>query len=215
MGIGSAPGVNLLDVFGIHGELHPEPVRTRHVQRQAISVSGHPARHVSRRHAAIDLVEGLPVDLEREMPETTEGTVDRLGCLVYRVVGELEKRERAAVGQPEERMAIRDVALKLGIEGAFAPGGDQGHPEDVFEEVSIGLLVANDEGGVMQPQRQLRKHCLGGATFRMVHHRLLSAAVVWREETMFPKGRQASFRAPSLTTARSVLYPGAVTREDQ
>src|SRR3989449_9375692 len=40
VGIGAANGVDLLDVLGIDGEFHPQPVGARRVERQAVSVVG-------------------------------------------------------------------------------------------------------------------------------------------------------------------------------
>src|SRR3989441_7401981 len=145
VGIGAANGVDLLDVLGIDGEFHPQPVGARRVERQAVSVVGLAAGDAGGVEPTVDVVEGLPVHLEGDVLEAADLGVDGLGSRVHLVVGELEEGQRAAVGQPEERVAVRDLALDLGVEDPLAPGRHQREPEDVFEEVPVGFVIANDE----------------------------------------------------------------------
>jgi hypothetical protein len=71
---------------------------------------------------------------------------EQLGVIVG--VGELEERQRRAVGQAEERVAVLpflapDVLL-------LAPGGHEGHAQDVLVEVAGPLLVGHDVGVVVE-----------------------------------------------------------------
>jgi hypothetical protein len=62
--------------------------------------------------------------------------------------------------------------------GALAPGRDQRHPENILEEFPIGLLVTDDEGVVMQPQRQSRPDPRVCSSFRSIHGPILHQKTV-------------------------------------
>src|SRR4030095_7811063 len=81
---------------------------------------------------------------------------------------ELEERQRAAVRQAEERVAVVDLALDLAVEAPLAPGRHQRKPQDVLEELPVRLVVADDEGVVMQSLWQ---------RWQMTHGRRLPAGL--------------------------------------
>jgi len=116
-----------------------------------------PARDACGRESTVDFVVGLAIDLERDVLEAPDLRVHGFAPLVHLVIGELEERQCAAVGQPEERVAVRDLALNLGVEDPLAPGRHQRQPENVLEELPVGLVIANDEGVMMESLRQLRQ----------------------------------------------------------
>src|SRR5262245_10198438 len=134
---------------------------------------GLPTRGLRGDQAPVDLVEGLPVDLEGDVLEASDLRVHRLGTLVHLRVGELEEGQGAAVTEPEEGVAIGDLALDVRVEDALAPGGDQGQPEHVLEKLAIRLLVAHDEGVVMQARWQVWEQGRSGAGVAVVHGRIL------------------------------------------
>src|SRR5216683_705957 len=74
---------------------------------------------------------------------------------VHLRVGELEERQRAAVGQAEEGMAELDLAVEVAAEGFLAPGRDQGDTEQILEKAAIGLVILDHIGVVMKAKRQL------------------------------------------------------------
>jgi hypothetical protein len=107
--------------------------------------------------------------------ETGRFGEERFGALVELLVSELKKRKRATIGKREEGMTVVDFALDVGIENALAPRCDQRHAEDVLEEVAIDLLVAHDEGMMVQPERQT----LQQGRIRMAAHGLASYPAIF------------------------------------
>src|SRR5262245_8950090 len=74
--VGAANGVDLLDVRRIDRELDAQPVGARRVERHAIAVIGLAVRDASGGEPSVDLVEGLPVDLEGDVLEAADLRVD-------------------------------------------------------------------------------------------------------------------------------------------
>src|SRR5262245_12641291 len=166
--VGVANRVDLLDVRRVDREFDAQPVGARRIERHAVAVIGLTARDAGGGEPSVDLVEGLPVDLEGDVLEAADLRIDGLRALVHLRVGELEERQRAAVGQAEERVAIVDLALDLGVEGPLAPGRHQRQPQDVLEELPVHLMVADDEGVVMKSLREI---------IQMTHGRRLPAGL--------------------------------------
>ena len=83
-----------------------------------------------RAEPAGDLVIALAGDLEGDVVAGLR--VGRLEPLVVLVLGVLEKRERAAVAEPEESMAKIDLALEHRIESPLAPRRHQRNPQHVL-----------------------------------------------------------------------------------
>ena len=65
------------------------------------------------------------------MPERGRGEIWIEEILVL-LVRELEERERAAVGEAEERVAVDALGAEQLV--GLGPGGEQREPEDVLEE---------------------------------------------------------------------------------
>ncbi len=80
-------------------------------------------------------------------------SISARGNIFHLEIGELEERQRAAVSQGEEGVAVRAFSAEEDIR--FGPGGDQGHADDVLVETSGGFLIVghkgDGEGGRVRP----------------------------------------------------------------
>jgi hypothetical protein len=111
------------------------------------------------------------VDVESDVAERAGGQFRaELGLVI--VMGELEERQRAAVGQPEEAVALGPhLAEQLLL---LAPGRDEREAEDVLVEMARRLEVFADIGGVVQAAGQL-----GGHRHSLPWRRRVPAAAIW------------------------------------
>ena len=68
-------------------------------------------------------------------------------------IGELEERQRAAVGEAEEGVAVGAPLAAQVLD--LAPRGDEREAEDVLVEVAGALLIGDDPRVVVHPGRQV------------------------------------------------------------
>src|SRR5205814_9390798 len=76
--------------------------------------------------------------------------------------GELEGGARAAVGKAETGVAALHFLAGVAADRLLAPGRDQRDAEQVFEKEAVRLVVLDDIGVVMQPQRRAWERRQGG-----------------------------------------------------
>ena len=92
----------------------------------------------------------LRVHVQRDVVERRERHLRPELLLVLRV-GELEERERAAVAEPEEAVAVGALGAEQHV--LLAPGREQRQPDDVLVELARRLEILRDVRVVVQPVR--------------------------------------------------------------
>src|SRR6185312_3700820 len=157
---------------------------TGEIERLAIAVIGDAVGKPMRLGARQKLVEARRRDFQRDMPPAAAGRQDRACRLVSVGIGELEEGEGAAIGQAEEGVAVIDLAREIRVKGPLAPGRDQRQAENVLEEMAVDLLVLDDEGMVVQPQRQLGEAFGFEIALQLVGHALPPSRRAWTNPSM-------------------------------
>src|SRR5580704_9588703 len=107
--VGLADRVDLGDVGRIAGEFEDHPVGRLRVNRFAVAVIGLAEFFACRVEPGLQLLISLIADLERDVKVAADlGRLLGLSQLVHFRIGELEERQRAAIGKPEKRVAEID-----------------------------------------------------------------------------------------------------------
>jgi len=118
-------------------ELELHVVGRLQIHRYAIAVVDDAQRHLGRIAALLDFVKRLLRHLERGVQRAANFLHDRLVLLIGFVIGELEERQGATVGELVEGVTVIDLAADLGAEHALAPGGGQRNAEHAFDELAV------------------------------------------------------------------------------
>jgi hypothetical protein len=108
-------------------------------------------RVAGRVQALLDGLLHVSVDFQRDVMKRRLRHL-RAEQLLVRLVRKLEERERAAVTEPEEQVAIR--ALRAEQHVGLAPRRHERQADDVLIELARLFEVLRDVGGVMQTRRQ-------------------------------------------------------------
>src|SRR5690606_2832187 len=140
----AAPRSDLIRVGRIERELELQLVRRRDVERAAIAVVRHAIANPRAFEPALGLVEMLAVYLERDMREARFARMLGAESLVVLGLCELEERERAAVGERVEGVAVLELSVRFRVVRPFAPGRNERHPEQILEEAPVRFLVLRD-----------------------------------------------------------------------
>src|SRR5579875_951 len=117
MRIGAAPGVARLDIRGIDGEFDLQPVRARHIKRDAVAVVGDATVDTIRLPAREQLVESLLRGFDGDRPPAAARRQDRPRFLVNVRIRELEESKGAAIAEREEGVAIIELAPEILVIG--------------------------------------------------------------------------------------------------
>src|SRR6185437_10410427 len=159
VGIGATRSRDLVGSGVILRELQNQTVGIGDVHRAAVAMLEHEClrRHIAGLlQAPLDLRLSVAVDVQSDVMKGTEGHLRPELPVVLRL-RELEERERPAVADAKEKMAVDALRAEELID--FAPGGHQRQADDVLIELARRLEVMRDVGVVMQAGRQL---CKGG-----------------------------------------------------
>src|SRR4029453_15395385 len=141
---------DLLGVRRIAREFEEHPVGICDIDRAAIAVLQHKGvgRRIARRlEALLDLVLRRWIDLERDVMKGRLRDWRAKRPLVI-LIGELKERQRAAVGEAEEAVAIRAHLPEQFV--GFAPGRHQRQPNDLLVELTGLFHILGGIGGMMQ-----------------------------------------------------------------
>ena len=106
------------------------PSAVTDVDRFTVAVIGLAVLFAGACQAALQLFVGFGFGFERDVVVAADpGRLLGLRHLVQLGVGELEKRERAAIGHTVKSVAELDLPLQFRAEVLFAPGCDQRNTE--------------------------------------------------------------------------------------